>query len=292
MKRIALVVLSLFVFACESPPPEPEPRKTAQPSNSAASGAVDLAGRAAKKIARRSPTTPPAPIVRKIEAKPAAEVPVSPDDPVKGKFTLADAEKGLPGKGDLIAKIKTDKGTLECQLYADKAPITVANFVGLARGLRPFKDPDGKWVKKHGYDGTTFHRVVKDFMIQGGDPKGTGSGEPGYVIPDEVWEDAHHDQRGLICMANRGPNTNGMQFFVMDGAASHLDGSYTIFGKCGPDDVIEALASVPVRGERAVDPPKIEKVTIARAPAQKAPAAVQPKTPAKPVKPPVVKSVE
>ena len=101
-------------------------------------------------------------------------------------------------------------------------------------------------------------------MIQGGDPAGTGAGEPGYVIPDEIWEGAKHDQRGQLCMANRGPNTNGMQFFITDGAPAHLDGGYTIFGKCGPEKVIEALASVPVIGERAADPPKIEKVTIRR----------------------------
>ncbi len=189
---------------------------------------------------------------------------MSPDDPVKGKFTLADATKGLPGKGPLLAEIKTSLGSLSCTLYDDKAPITVANFVGLARGKRPWKNPDGKWVKTHAYDGTTFHRVVKGFMIQGGDAKGTGAGDPGYVIPDEIWEDAHHDQRGLLCMANRGPNTNGMQFFIMDGVAAHLDGGYTIFGKCEPDDVIEKLASVPVRGDRAIDPPKIEKISIKR----------------------------
>jgi peptidyl-prolyl cis-trans isomerase A (cyclophilin A) len=101
-------------------------------------------------------------------------------------------------------------------------------------------------------------------MIQGGDPKGTGGGEPGYVIPDEIWQGARHDQRGLLCMANRGKNTNGMQFFVLDGVAAHLDGGYTIFGKCAPESVVEALASVEVRGDRAVSPPKIEKVSVRR----------------------------
>lgn len=272
MQKRAFVVLSLVTsalgVACEQPPPEPETRKEPTPANTPARtiASGETGGRNTSSSARTTPTSPPAPTVRKIEAKPTAEVPVSPDDPVKGKFTLADAQKGLPGKGNLMAEIKTDKGVLQCELYSDKAPITVANFVGLARGLRPWKNPEGKWVKTHAYDGTTFHRVVKGFMIQGGDPKGTGAGEPGFVIPDEVWEDAHHDQRGLICMANRGPNTNGMQFFVMDGVAAHLDGGYTIFGKCGPEEVVDALASVPTRGERSVTPTKIEKVTIKRAP--------------------------
>jgi peptidyl-prolyl cis-trans isomerase A (cyclophilin A) len=101
-------------------------------------------------------------------------------------------------------------------------------------------------------------------MIQGGDPLGTGAGEPGYVIPDEIWPGAKHDQRGLLCMANRGPNTNGMQFFITDAAARHLDSGYTIFGKCGPDATIEKIASADVRGDRAVNPPKIERVTVRR----------------------------
>lgn len=258
----SILVLPLFLAACEEPPPEPEP--VARPASPAVTPApADLAGKA-ERTAAPTPPPPPPSEPKKLPAKPVAEVKPSEDDPLKGKFTLADATKGLTGKGALIAEIKTDKGTLSCTLYEDKAPITVANFVCLARGLRPWKTPAGKWEKKPGYDGTTFHRVVKGFMIQGGDPAGSGAGEPGYVIPDEVWEDARHDQRGLLCMANRGPNTNGMQFFVMDGVASHLDGGYTIFGKCEPESVIEALASVPVRGERAVTPPKIEKVTIKR----------------------------
>ena len=194
----------------------------------------------------------------------APKAPVSDGDPAQGKFSLDDATANLPGKGPLVAEMETDQGKLVCDLYDDKAPVTVANFVGLARGLRPFKAPDGKWTKKPAYDGTTFHRVIKGFMIQGGDPSGTGAGEPGYVIPDEVWAGAAHDQRGLLCMANRGPNTNGQQFFIMDGVAKHLDGGYTIFGKCGPDAVIEKLASVEVRGDHSVTPSKIKKVSIRR----------------------------
>jgi len=184
-------------------------------------------------------------------------------EPTSGTFTLEQATEGLPAGKALTADIKTNLGTLSCELYSERAPITVANFVGLARGKRPYQ-LDGQWVKRPGYDGTTFHRVVKGFMIQGGDPLGNGSGEPGYVIPDEIWEGSKHDRRGLLCMANRGKNTNGMQFFITDAAAPHLDGGYTIFGACGPDETIAKLASVPVRGDRAVDPPKIEQVTIRR----------------------------
>jgi peptidyl-prolyl cis-trans isomerase A (cyclophilin A) len=256
-----LPLLVILSAACENAPPEPEPARRSPPP------AADLAGRAADQAAKSRP--PPARPPAMVTAQPTAEVKPSPDDPLQGKFTLAEATAGLAGKGPLMAEIHTAKGKLDCELFDDKAPITVANFVGLARGLRPFKAPDGKWTKKTAYDGTTFHRVVRGFMIQGGDPAGTGAGEPGYVIPDEIWEGARHDTRGLLCMANRGKNTNGMQFFILDGAAPHLDGGYTIFGKCSPETVIEALASVPVRGERAADPPKIDKIRIVRRPPDK-----------------------
>ncbi|HYP77357.1 MAG TPA: peptidylprolyl isomerase [Polyangiaceae bacterium] len=229
--------------ACRSTPAEPESHSVLKPTATESAAAETAPAAAAPK--------PPAP-------KP----PVSEDDPLHGKFSLDDATANLAGKGPLVAEIETDQGKLVCDLYDDKAPVTVANFVGLARGLRPFKAPDGKWTKKPAYDGTTFHRVIKGFMIQGGDPSGTGAGEPGYVIPDEVWPGAAHDQRGLLCMANRGPNTNGQQFFIMDGVAKHLDGGYTIFGKCGPDAIIEKLASVPVQGDHSVTPSKIKKVII------------------------------
>jgi peptidyl-prolyl cis-trans isomerase A (cyclophilin A) len=165
-----------------------------------------------------------------------------------------------------MAKIDTDKGAISCKLLDDKAPNTVANFVGLARGIRPFQDPKtaGDWVKRPAYDGTTFHRIIKGFMIQGGDPKGTGNGEPGYTIKDEIWPGAKHDKAGLLCMANRGHDTNGMQFFITDAAAAHLDNNYTIFGDCSPEQTIHDIASLPVKGDRPDSPPAIKSVTISR----------------------------
>ena len=187
-------------------------------------------------------------------------------DPLDGKFTLADATKDLPGKGPIVAKIDTSKGTLQCKLFDDKAPVTVANFIGLATGKRAWKDPNsGQWVNKPAYDGTSFHRIIKGFMIQGGDPKGNGSGEPGYVIKDEVWEGAKHDRAGLLCMANRGPNTNGAQFFITDAAAPHLDTSYTIFGECAPVEVVHDIASVQTgMQDKPQTPVTIKSVTISR----------------------------
>jgi len=258
----SLFALSL-ALGCQKTEPEPEskPIETQKAEPATPPPATPPATETAATTASAAPAPAPGP-----KTTPVASVPVSPDDPLAGKFTLDDATKGLTGTGDLYADIQTDLGKLECELYADKAPITVANFVGLARALRPFKQADGKWAKKNAYDGLTFHRVIKGFMIQGGDPAGNGSGEPGYVIPDEIWEGAHHNQRGQLCMANRGKNTNGMQFFIMDGQSAHLDGGYTIFGKCSPEDVIIKLASVEVQGDHSVKATKISKVTIKRKP--------------------------
>jgi peptidyl-prolyl cis-trans isomerase A (cyclophilin A) len=186
------------------------------------------------------------------------------DDPLAGKFSLQDATKDIPGSGALVATIATSLGDMQCKLYEDKAPNTVANFVGLATGKRTWKEPSGSWGNKPAYDGTTFHRVIKGFMIQGGDPRGNGSGEPGYVIPDEIWAGAKHDRAGLLCMANRGHNTNGAQFFITDEAAAHLDGNYTIFGECSPVDTVHKIASIDTRGDRPLDAPKIKSVKIAR----------------------------
>jgi len=281
LAQIAVLIGSSSVFAfaalgCRTAAPEPtqgEPA-AAEPKSEPAATAVSTPVATAEAVGSAAPIAAAEP---RGGTRPTATVKVSPDDPLAGKFTLEDAVKGLPATGALYAEIATDLGKLECELYEDKAPITVANFIGLARGLRPFKQSDGTWAKKNGYDGTTFHRVIKGFMIQGGDPQGSGAGEPGYVIPDEVWEGAKHDERGQLCMANRGKNTNGMQFFIMDGKAAHLDGGYTIFGKCGPEEVIQKLSTVEVQGDRSVKPTKITKVTIKRKPKKgAAPAASAP----------------
>jgi peptidyl-prolyl cis-trans isomerase A (cyclophilin A) len=266
------------LVGCESKVPEPAPSAkpvaevskpatpaTPAPTSSAASAEKGVEEKsAAEKAAAERPRLRD-PVFPKIQAKPVAEVKAWPGDPLQGKFSMEDALQGLPGKGTkLFADLTTAEGKLECELWPDKAPLTVANFVGLARGNRPWKKGNS-WVKQPLYDGTVIHRVIKGFMLQGGDPNGNGSGGPGYELPDEIWEGAHHDQRGLLCMANHGANTNGSQFFIMDGPAPHLDGGYTIFGKCTPDAVIQKLVSTPALGDRAVEPPKISKVVVRRA---------------------------
>jgi peptidyl-prolyl cis-trans isomerase A (cyclophilin A) len=189
------------------------------------------------------------------------------DDPAKGKFTLEQATKGLGGSGPLNAKIETTLGTFNCELYEKQAPITVANFVGLARGTRPWKDPKtGQWVeKKPFYDGLIFHRVIPGFMIQGGDPLGVGTGNPGYRFEDEFSPELKFDKPGLLAMANAGPGTNGSQFFITEGTPQHLTGRHTIFGLCEPMSLVTKIAGVK-RGPR--DRPEtdvvMKKVTITR----------------------------
>jgi peptidyl-prolyl cis-trans isomerase A (cyclophilin A) len=153
--------------------------------------------------------------------------------------------KGIAGKGELIATIKTSVGTIRCQLLADKAPMTVANFVGLATGKKPWLDPKTNKLQKGKpyYDGTIFHRVIPDFMIQGGDPTGTGTGGPGYQFGDETSPEVKMAP-GVLAMANAGPATNGSQFFITEGAPSYLDGKHTIFGTCKPLDVVGKIARV------------------------------------------------
>lgn len=196
--------------------------------------------------------------------EPVAYVEINPDDPHQGQFSLSEAVAGLSGDYPLVASIVTNHGTLSCELWEDAAPRTVASFVGLARGLRAFKDPNrGRWMKLPAYEGSTFHRVIPGFMIQGGDPTGRGSGEPGFVLPDEIDKSTHSDRRGLLYMANRGPNTNGMQFFILDAAAPHIDGHYTAFGECGPAEVISRIANVRTgAGDRPVEPVVIEHVGV------------------------------
>jgi peptidyl-prolyl cis-trans isomerase A (cyclophilin A) len=249
--RPALAVAALA--ACTKAPPEPTANK--DPAASGSSAIPTAASNADMGGSSTQGTT----------AATGAVVKHGGSDPLGGKFTLADATKDLKGPGVLVAKIETSKGSMDCRLFDDKAPNTVANFIGLATGARPFKDPkSGNWVSRPGYDGTTFHRIIKGFMIQGGDPMGTGHGEPGYVIDDEIWPGAKHDRAGLLCMANRGPNTNGMQFFITDAAAPHLDRGYTIFGECAPLSVVHDIADVAVSGETPITPVTIKKVTISR----------------------------
>jgi len=160
----------------------------------------------------------------------------------------------------LHATLKTSLGEIVVKLLPDKAPKTVANFVGLAEGTKEWKEPrGGQPVKRPLYDGTVFHRVIPDFMIQGGDPLGTGTGGPGYRFEDEIGPDNKFDRPGLLAMANAGPNTNGSQFFVTEVPTPHLNRGHTIFGEVVKG--LELVAKIARAGNARV---KLDQVVITR----------------------------
>ncbi len=161
----------------------------------------------------------------------------------------------------------TSMGRITCQFFQRQAPNTVANFIGLATGTKDWIDPTTK-QKQHGkpyYDNTTFHRVIPGFMIQGGDPTGTGMGDPGYSFDDEFNPNLNFDVPGRLAMANSGPDTNGSQFFITEQAYPSLDQHYTIFGQCDDSSVlvVQTIARVQTDGnDKPVDPVILKKVTI------------------------------
>jgi len=195
------------------------------------------------------------------------------------------------------AIIDTTAGKMTCTLFPDKAPIGVENFIGLATGTKDWKNPVSG-AMKHGvplYDGTIFHRVIPGFMIQGGDPAGNGSGDPGYKFKNEVSPDLLFDQPGRLAYANSGPDTNGSQFFITEVPTPHLNGKYTIFGQCDEATValvkqIGHMATDP-SNDRPFRPVKINHITIVKGGAAakpagttttKKPATAAPKSPATP----------
>ena len=149
--------------------------------------------------------------------------------------------------GNPKAVIQTTAGNFTCTLFKDKAPVTVENFIGLAEGTKDWSNPISH-AKKHNtplYDGTIFHRVIPGFMIQGGDPAGNGTGDPGYKFKDEFDSSLKFDRGGRLAMANSGPNTNGSQFFITEVPTPHLNGRHTIFGQCEPVSLVTKIANVP-----------------------------------------------
>jgi cyclophilin family peptidyl-prolyl cis-trans isomerase len=188
--------------------------------------------------------------------------------------------------GQQTAIIETTVGKMTCTLFPDKAPIGVANFVGLATGTKDWKTAKG--ATKHGvplYDGTIFHRVIPDFMIQGGDPAGTGSGpDPVAKFKNEVSSDLLFDRPGRLAYANAGPNTNSSQFFITEVATPHLNGNYTLFGQC--DEATVTLVKQIARmtkdpsNDRPFRPVKITHITITHAAATAKPATPAAKKPA------------
>ena len=170
-------------------------------------------------------------------------------------------------QGPLYATFKTSLGDIVVHLFEDKAPKTVENFVGLATGTKEWTDPKtGQKVKRPLYNGTIFHRVIPNFMIQGGDPLGTGRGGPGYRFADEFHPELRHNKPGILSMANAGPNTNGSQFFITLAPTPHLDNRHSVFGEVVKgQDVVVAIGNVP-RGpaDRPQKDVVLQEVVISR----------------------------
>ena len=165
----------------------------------------------------------------------------------------------------VFATFKTSEGDITVKLYSKESPKTVSNFVGLATGEKEWTHPkDGQKSRRPLYNGTTFHRVIPGFMIQGGDPMGSGQGDPGFQIEDEVSNGLSFNKPGLLAMANSGPNTNGCQFFITDSKPEQLNGHYSIFGEVlSGYEVVEKIAHVP-RGanDRPNSPVTINAVVL------------------------------
>jgi len=167
----------------------------------------------------------------------------------------------------LTATLTTTQGMVTIRLFPDHAPKTVRNFVELAEGGREWTDPRTRaMTKEKFYDGTIFHRVIPGFMIQGGDPLGTGTGGPGYQFGDEIHPDLRFDKPYLLAMANAGPGTNGSQFFITVAPTPWLNGKHTIFGEVvGGADVVDKISHVEtVPGDRPVIDVVLQSVTIER----------------------------
>jgi peptidyl-prolyl cis-trans isomerase A (cyclophilin A) len=227
---LTLAAVSSIGFAQQSTPPAQDPNSKVNPN----------------------PATKPV-------APPSEEIPDSPSP---------QASALVHPNGPMVV-FDTSMGRITCQFYQQQAPKTVANFIALAEGTKDWVDPNThkKMHNKPLYDGTTFHRVIPQFMIQGGDPTGTGMGDPGYSFEDEFDPNLNFDVPGRLAMANSGPNTDGSQFFITEQAYDSLNQHYTLFGQCDPDgvQVVKAISRVP-RGpdDKPETPVVLRKVTIVR----------------------------
>jgi peptidyl-prolyl cis-trans isomerase A (cyclophilin A) len=260
MRNLSLVVLLLA--GCEHKK-NAEPQRPPEGSNPWVTNASDAAGSA---TAEKPPTPTPPPSQSPAAAPPPVDKTVG-DDEVRPPTAddLAKYTDGIKGSGQLIAKFETSMGTITCQLFPEKAPMTVANFVGLATGKKPWMNPKTGNVEKQKpfYDGLIFHRVIQEFMIQGGDPLGSGTGGPGYQFGDEVHTGLKMEP-GTLAMANAGPSTNGSQFFITEIGPDWLNDKHTIFGKCKELDLVKKIARVPQNAQNKPDSPITMKVTISK----------------------------
>ena len=209
-------------------------------------------------------------LVAGAQSQSAQPTPATKPSAARKSGTAAKAPVHRATSGAPTAVIDTTAGTLRCTLFEKETPETVANFIGLANGTKDWKNPVSGSTK-HGvplYDGTIFHRIIPNFMIQGGDPAGNGSGDPGYKFKDEIVPTLMFDRPGRLAMANSGPGSNGSQFFITEVPTPHLNGRHTIFGQCDEASVvlekqIARMARDP-SDDKPFRPVKITHITIVR----------------------------
>ncbi|MBN1205548.1 MAG: peptidylprolyl isomerase [Myxococcaceae bacterium] len=232
-----------------------------------ATGLLLLALTACTKEKEKEPTPakpPEAAAVKPPEPSSARPAPPAQPAPTDAVAPTGWQKAALEGQ-ELFATLETSEGTLIVRLFSKDAPKTVANFVGLASGQREWKDPSTlQMTTKPLYDGTIFHRVIPNFMIQGGDPLGMGIGGPGYKFADEFQSGRTFDKPGLLAMANAGPNTNGSQFFITTSTPAWLNNRHTIFGEVVKGyEVVEKISKVERDPrDKPLKPVTIKKLTI------------------------------
>jgi peptidyl-prolyl cis-trans isomerase A (cyclophilin A) len=240
--RILTTGLLLLALTACTKEKEKEPATPAKPPETAAARPPE-------------PTKPP---------EPAPAATPTPSEPAADTGATGFVKMAEEGK-ELFATMETSEGTIKLRLFAKDAPKTVANFVGLATGEKEWKDPATlQMTKRPLYDGTIFHRVIPNFMIQGGDPLGQGVGGPGYTFEDEFKSGRVFDKPGILAMANRGPATNGSQFFITVAATPWLNNHHTIFGEVVKNyDVVDKITKVQRDPrDRPLEPITLKKVTI------------------------------
>ncbi len=213
-----------------------------------------------KKESGGSATPPATPSQARPSSPPPAATPPA-EEPATGEWT-----KKVQAGQDVYATLETNQGNITVKLFSKDAPKTVANFVGLATGEKPWTDPNTR-ERVQGrplYNGVVFHRVIPGFMIQGGDPTGTGRGDPGYRFEDEFQSGRTFNKAGLLAMANAGRNTNGSQFFITTSMPNYLNNRHTIFGEVVSGyDVVEKISNVPRNAaDRPLEPVVIQKISL------------------------------
>lgn len=226
-------------------------------------------------------SVPDAPQAQSSPAQSSQDLPDSPG---------AQVHPSLQPSGPTVV-FDTSMGRMTCKFFSKEAPNAVANFIGLAEGTKDWTDPKSKQLmhSKPLYDGTTFHRVIPNFMVQGGDPMGDGTGDPGYLFKDEIDPNLNFDVAGRLAMANSGPDTNGSQFFITEQPQDSLDQKYTIFGQCDDHSVLVVQSIARVErdaNDKPLTPVILNKVTIVQdgqpLPPAPAPAAATPASPTQP----------